>query len=181
MDKNRRLYNFFAEENKRLKAYVQRRIQSLSEMDAEDIVGEVMLNMLGRDSVGDAENLTAYIYRSLRNRMIDHYRKTRHTVSLESFLDEDSDISFISLLSDGTSVSGEVERKELMRMISQAISMLERRQRAIFVATELNGKTFRELSKEWNEPIGTLLSRKSRAVKALREMLKSIKEQEIER
>ena len=43
--------------------------------------------------------------------------------------------------------------------------------RAVLIATELKGKSFRELSEEWDEPMGTLLSRKSRAVKTLRKLL----------
>jgi DNA-directed RNA polymerase specialized sigma24 family protein len=39
------------------------------------------------------------------------------------------------------------------------------------IATELKGKSFRDLSEEWGEPIGTLLSRKSRAVKTLKKLL----------
>jgi len=63
------------------------------------------------------------------------------------------------------------ERVERMHRLTDAIGKLEPRQRAVLIATELKGKSFRELAEEWNEPIGTLLSRKSRAVKALRQML----------
>ena len=59
-----------------------------------------------------------------------------------------------------------------MQRLGQAIGRLEPRQRAVFIATELNGMSFRVLSEQWHEPLGTLLSRKSRAVKALRGMLK---------
>ena len=63
------------------------------------------------------------------------------------------------------------EQAQRLQKLTEAIGKLEPKQRAILVATELKGKTFRELSEAWDEPIGTLLSRKSRAVKALRQML----------
>lgn len=58
-----------------------------------------------------------------------------------------------------------------MRRFGVALDVLDPKQRAVFLATELDGKSFKELSALWDEPIGTLLSRKSRAVKALKKML----------
>jgi DNA-directed RNA polymerase specialized sigma24 family protein len=49
---------------------------------------------------------------------------------------------------------------------------LEPKQRAVWIATEIEGYTFKELAAKWEEPIGTLLSRKSRATKILRKLLK---------
>jgi len=172
-----KLFDFFAAKSKNLKSYVHRKIQSISDMDAEDIVGEVMLNLfIKADITGRVENLAAYVYRSLHNKIVDYQRSNSRTMSLSSCMDEDGEIPLLELLSDGTeNVSGEVERKEFMRRLSQAISKLEPRQRAVFIATEMKGMSFRELSEQWNEPIGTLLSRKCRAVKALQEMLKDLR------
>jgi RNA polymerase sigma factor (sigma-70 family) len=170
------LFDFFAAENKKLKSYVRSKIRSISEMDAEDIVEEVMLSFLNRvGSTGRVDNLSAYIYRSLHNRIIDYYRNGTRTVSLQSFLDEEGEIPLMEFLADSTAnVSNEAERKEFMHRLSLAISKLEPKQRAVFIATELKGRSFKELSEEWNEPMGTLLSRKCRAVKALQEMLKDM-------
>jgi DNA-directed RNA polymerase specialized sigma24 family protein len=62
-----------------------------------------------------------------------------------------------------------------MRRLSQAISALEPKQQAVFIATEMQGISFKSLSEQWNEPMGTLLSRKFRAVKTLQEMLQDFK------
>ena len=172
-----RLFEFFAEENQKFKSYVRRKIRSISEMDAEDIVEEVMMNMFARsDGWAHVENLTAYIYRSLHNRIVDYSRQSFRTVSLQSFLDEDGELPFIDLLADNTAnVYSEAERREFMRRLAKAVSSLDPKQGAVFVATEMKGRTFRELSEEWGEPIGTLLSRKCRAVKALQNMLEDFK------
>jgi RNA polymerase sigma factor (sigma-70 family) len=171
------LFDFFAAENKKLKSYVRSRIQSISEMDAEDIVGEVMLSFLNRvGGSGRVDNLSAYVYRSLHNRVVDYYRSGNRMVSLQSFMDEDGELPMLEFLADSTmNVSTEAEKKEFMQRLYQAISKLEPKQRAVFIATEMKGKTFKELSREWNEPMGTLLSRKCRAVKALQEMLKDLR------
>ena len=42
----------------------------------------------------------------------------------------------------------------------------------VFVATEMEGYTFEELSDELDIPIGTLLSWKHRGVKKLKELIK---------
>jgi RNA polymerase sigma factor (sigma-70 family) len=53
----------------------------------------------------------------------------------------------------------------------EAIEDLPEAQREVLVATELEGRSFRELAEEWEVPIGTLLARKHRAIRALRETL----------
>ncbi len=59
----------------------------------------------------------------------------------------------------------------------QALDELEPKQRAAWIATEIDGYTFRELAEEWGEPIGTLLARKHRATNALQKALKDLYEE----
>ncbi|MFH1513307.1 MAG: sigma-70 family RNA polymerase sigma factor [Bacillota bacterium] len=173
-DERSRLFEFFACEGDRLKRYVHARVHRISDMDAEDIVREVMLSLVGRaDSGGPVENVAAYAYRSVRNRIADYQREQSRTVSLDGFGEEDSAFSLKEILADDTQdIPAGVERKELLRALTAAIDRLDGKQRAVLIATELHGKSFRELSKAWHEPVGTLLSRKSRAVKTLRDILK---------
>lgn len=175
-DRDRRIFDFFAAQRDRFIGYVQKRVRSIDDMDAEDIVEEVMLSIFDRaDVLGQVENLAAYVYRSIHNQIIDFQRQNLRTVSLQSLVDEDDETLLIELLSDSSaSVNSEVERREFMSRLGEAIDRLEPRQRAIFIATEVEGRAFRELSEEWREPIGTLLSRKSRSVKALQEMLRDL-------
>lgn len=164
---------FFTEEGKKLSGYVRRRLGSVDEMDAEDIVGDVMLSLLGKAGITTrVQSLPAYVYRALINRIVDYQRSRMHTVSLQSCMDENGEITLIELLADHTSVSVEAERREFFRRLAQAIDRLDAKQRAVFLATEFDGRSYKALSAEWKEPVGTLLSRKSRALKALREMLK---------
>jgi len=55
--------------------------------------------------------------------------------------------------------------------MAQALSLLSTAERAVWLAVEMEGFSFRELAEMWNEPIGTLLSRKSRATKNLQRIL----------
>jgi RNA polymerase sigma factor (sigma-70 family) len=178
-DEKEKLFSFFENESKKLNNYVRRKIQSINDMDAEDIVADVMLNLFKKsDILVHVENLAAYVYRSLYYKIIDYQRSNNRTrtISLQSSLDENGEDLLIELLTDNAaSVSNEAERKEFFTILSQAVSSLDTKQRAVFIATELEGKSYKELSLQWNEPIGTLLSRKSRAMKALQILLKDYK------
>lgn len=169
-----RIFRFFDAERKRFIGFVKRKMADISQMDAEDMVAEVMLAMLNKAGrAGRVENLAAYVYCALNNRIIDLARNRRRTVSLQSLPGEDGETSLLDYLTDGSAdVSGEAEKRDFIRKLSEAIENLEPKQRAVFVATELKGRTFRELSIQWDEPVGTLLSRKCRAVKALKETLR---------
>ena len=152
---------FFQKEYFRLVRYVRRLIDDAADRDAEDIVQDVMLSIFDKADVTiPIENLAAYVYRSLRNRVIDVFRKKKDILSLEDVIG-----------GSRCDTEREVERKELMDHVFRAIDSLPPGQRGILIATEFEGRSFRELSEEWEVPIGTLLARKSRALQHIREKL----------
>lgn len=165
-----RWYAFFTSDGEKLVRFVKSRVRQIGQMDAEDIVADVMLSVVCRlDTAGPVENIAAYVYRSIRNKIADYERNRARVVHLEDLADENGELPLLSMLS--TSDLHPMERQEDLLRLTDAIDRLEPRQRAVLIATELRGKSFRELSKEWDEPIGTLLSRKSRAVKTLKRIL----------
>lgn len=152
---------FFQKEYFRLVRYVRRLIDDAADRDAEDIVQDVMLSIFDKADVTiPIENLAAYVYRSLRNRVIDVFRKKKDILSLEDVIGGSK-----------CDTEREVERRELMDHVFRAIDSLPPGQRGILIATEFEGRSFRELSEEWEVPIGTLLARKSRALQHIREKL----------
>jgi RNA polymerase sigma factor (sigma-70 family) len=156
-----KITEFIRTEYGRLLQFVRRRIDDAADRDAEDIVQDVMLNLFDRaDITVPIENLSAYIYRALRNRITDLFRKKRVRTSLSELLkspDEDVASSF--------------EKSELKEQVFQAIGTLSDEQRAVVIATEFENRSFRELSQEWEVPIGTLLARKSRALQKIKNEL----------
>lgn len=168
-----RLAEIFRTEKVRFLRFVRRKFDDISNMDAEDIVSEVTLSLFGRaDIVGEIENLTAYIYRSLQNRILDHRRNRVSAVSL----DEETVASGTPELHDrGPAPDIALDQREMRERLLNAIGRLSPKERAIFLATEMDGRGFQELAEEWDEPVGTLLSRKSRAKAHLREMLSEYK------
>ncbi len=167
-----RLGEIFVREKSRFLGFVRRRLFDLADMDAEDILSEVTYNLLRRaDVIGEVENLSAYIYRSLANRITDHQRQTVPHVSAADTADP-SDPSLPLLPPDVRPRPDQsLQNAELRDRLFQAIDGLGPRERAIWIATEIEGHSFRELADDWDEPMGTLLSRKSRATEKLRRML----------
>lgn len=169
------LYAFFTREGQKLKHFVLHKSKRLNDMDAEDIVDEVMLQLLSAIGMrGPVKNLPAYVYRALQNRIVDYFRKDERTTSLSTPLQNDDELTILDRLQDKQDVVSTIEHKVLIKRLSEAIDKLEPKQRAVFIATEFDGKTFKELSLLWHEPIGTLLSRKSRAMKALQTHLSDL-------
>lgn len=156
-----KIIEFFRTEYKKWVGYVRRLIDDTAERDAEDIVQDVILHIFDRADIGaPIENLSAYIYQSLRNRVVDLLRKRKDILSL-------SDV----ILASSTDTAYEFEKKELQEKIYQAIDYLNDEERAVVIATEFDSRSFRELSDAWGVPIGTLLARKSRALKKIRQEL----------
>ena len=170
---NSRWYAFFTRDGEKLVRFVKSRARRISEMDAEDIVADVMLSLVSRlETNGPVENLAAYAYRAVRNKIADYQRAHAKETSLDGMADADGELPLLSLLAaENEEPFAAEERAQRMHRLTEAIGKLEPRQRAVLIATELKGRSFRDLAEEWGEPIGTLLSRKSRAVKTLRKLL----------
>ncbi len=176
--RQKRLTDFLSVEQSRLIGYVKKLIDDTAERDGEDIVQDVILSVLSRDDEMDPiEDLSSFIYRSIRNRVIDYMRKRRDTVPFDTMDDDDSHLSLSNILHDPKyDAFDELKRKEIGRRIFDAIGELNDNEKAVVIETEFNGITFRELSEEWEIPMGTLLTRKSRALNKIRGALADLNE-----
>jgi RNA polymerase sigma factor (sigma-70 family) len=172
-----KLVEFFRSEYGRLVGYVRRMIDDAAERDGEDIVQDVMLNAFNlADLNAPIENVSAYLYQSVRNRVVDYLRKRKSgTLSLEELVLEESDLKLGDLLYDAdNNPVVEFERREMLHFLFEAIDTLNEAQRAVLIETEFEGRTFKELAKEWGVPVGTLLARKSRALAKIRKIFQDI-------
>jgi RNA polymerase sigma factor (sigma-70 family) len=121
------------------------------------------------------EQAGAWLMRVARNRIIDRFRKKRAEPFSNSPLlvdDEDDGSALEDLLpSIEPGPEGEAIRQVLLEQVEEALDDLPREQREVFIAHELEGASFKELSARWGVSVNTLLSRKRYAVLALREQL----------
>lgn len=173
-DNQKKLSSLFAREYQNLVSFVKRYWVGDSEADAEDIVQDVVLNLYTRvDFNRPIENLLAYTYRSLKNRVIDRQRKRKDQV-LSAFEDEKTgENRLLHAMADTGSSPEEAEETERnIETMFELIEELRPDQQEILIRTELEGYTFDELAQEWEVPIGTLLSRKHRAMAKLQTLMK---------
>lgn len=172
------IITFFTNERTKLQNYLRSRMLDFSEMEIEDAISDLFESLLRKgDLVGQIENLAAYIYRAAVNRLTDTYRKRKHSISLESIQDNPNGKQIELPLNLIPQPEAEAIRENTKIQLYQAILKLEPKQRAVWVATEIEGYSFRELAETWGEPIGTLLARKHRATQALQLSLKNLKEE----
>lgn len=168
---------FFSKQYKKLVRSFRARYADLSEMEVEDIVSDLMTDLFDRvDIMEQVENIAAYIYRSIQNKVIDYLRRRKKTVSLDDTVAGDDDNDRRAVVPEPSyDMQAEVDASEIRQRLIDALDTLEPNQRAIWIATELDGYSFRELAEEWNLPMGTLLARKHRAVAALQKELQDLK------
>jgi RNA polymerase sigma factor (sigma-70 family) len=180
MDKESRkakLTDFIRTERLKLISYVQSLINDASERDGEDIVQDVLLNIFDMADVSrPIDNLASYIYQSLRNRVIDILRKKNNyeTISYDEINYADNSSLDNVLYDKRYNTALEFEKKDVRDNIFSVIDSLENEYKEIIYLTEFEGKSFKEISDEFDIPIGTLLSRKSRALKKIKEKLNPI-------
>ncbi|MBN1184426.1 MAG: RNA polymerase sigma factor [Bacteroidales bacterium] len=141
---------------------------------AEDIVQDVALNIYSKLDVNSSiENIAGYFYRSLQNRIIDLKRKKVVQTSLENYTYKESgeNIALQRHAEKNADDPTPDEIAELDLNLSKAIEQLPDEYKNILLAIEFEGVTYKELSEKTGIPVGTLLSRKHRAIAQLTKIM----------
>ncbi|MCX6244846.1 MAG: RNA polymerase sigma factor [Bacteroidetes bacterium] len=167
------LDRFFRNEYQKLVNFVRKNLDDrYAEASPEDIIQDVALGLIDKlDLDTQIGNLTGYIYRSVKNRIIDYQKKKQRTVSIESFTDGKNENYLLNTVTDETLTEEKDYADTEPELLQQAISQLRPDEQAVIIATEFEQRTYEELSGEWDVPVGTLLSRKHRALSKLHKIL----------
>jgi RNA polymerase sigma factor (sigma-70 family) len=175
-EQDRQISEIVAEQRARLRNFIRRRVPDPS--DAEDIVQEVFYELVEANRLlMPIEHVTGWLYRVARNRITDLFRKKKPVpFSNATVGDEAGELLQIEDLLPSPDAGPEAIyfRGVLLDELEFALSELPDEQREVFVAHELEGRSFKELSAESGVSVNTLLSRKRYAVLHLRERLQSI-------
>jgi RNA polymerase sigma factor (sigma-70 family) len=165
--------SFFRKEYKKLVNYVRMNLDDrYYDAYPEDIVQDVVLSLVSKlNPETQISNMTGYIYRSLKNRILDFRKKKQRTVSLESFNDRKSANYLANTVADDAYTEDLDYASLEPEVLHQAIAQLHPDEQAVILATEFEKRTYEELSEEWGIPIGTLLSRKHRSLSKLYKIL----------
>lgn len=164
---------FFRTDYKKLINYVRKNIEDrFFGSSPEDIIQDVALSLLSRFDVDQQiENLAGYIYRSVKNRTTDIKRQKQIAESTDNPDIGHSFIDNLALIPDEVENDLFSELGVSIEELNEGFSKLKPDEQAIIMLTEFENRSFAELSEDWDVPIGTLLSRKHRALAKLHKLL----------
>ena len=153
-------------ERSRLRSFIRRRVPD--PRDAEDILQDVFSRAGGGEPPADADRS--------RHRLAVSRRAQSHHRSVPRATDEPDSalaVSSRTCCRRRTRAGAGYARTVLLDALEQAIAELPPEQRDVFVAHELEGRSFKEMAAATGVSVNTLLSRKRYAVLRLRERLRS--------
>ena len=164
-DQDQRISDVVDREQSRLRRFIRRRVPD--PRDAEDILQDVFFELVEANRLlMPIDHVTGLLFRVARNRITDLFRKKKP----ESF-----DETFEDLLpSADAGPEARYARQVLVDELALALDELPEEQRDVFIAHEVQGRSFKDMAAETGVSINTLLSRKRYAVLHLRERLQSI-------
>jgi RNA polymerase sigma factor (sigma-70 family) len=178
-EQDRSLSAAFLRERSRLRGFIRRRVADPA--DAEDILQEVFYELVQAERLlRPVEQVGAWLFRVARNRITDLFRKRRHEqiasrADEAAAADEPAEAALQDLLpSPDAGPDAQYARRLLLEELDDALDELPEEQRSVFIAHELEGRSFKELADESGVSLNTLLSRKRYAVLHLRRRLQAI-------
>lgn len=173
LEQDQRISEVVKQEQSRLLNFIRRHVPDPG--DAEDVLQDVFYRLVEANRLlMPIEHVTGWLFRVARNRITDLFRKREP----ENFSDidvadeDDESLQFEDLLpSRDAGPEALYVRSLLLEELKRALAELPKEQREVFVAHELEGKSFKEMSERTGVSVNTLLSRKRYAVLHLRERL----------
>ena len=158
-------------EQSRLRNFIRRRVPD--PRDVEDVLQDVFYELVEANRLlMPIEHVTGWLFRVTRNRIIDLFRRKRPESFSESTIagGDDEPLRLEDLLpSPAEGPEALYDRRVLLDALALAVEGLPEEQRSVFVAHELEGRSFKEIAAETGTSVNTLLSRKHYAVLRLRE------------
>jgi RNA polymerase sigma factor (sigma-70 family) len=176
LEEDQRISEVVRREQSRLRNFIRRRVPD--PRDAEDILQDVFYKLVEANRLlMPIEHVTAWLFRVARNRITDFFRKrVPESFGDPAVADEDDEMVQLEDLLPSPDAGPEAlyARHVLLDELELAVDELPEEQRAVFVAHELEGRSFKEIAAETGVSVNTLLSRKRYAVLRLRRRLQSI-------
>lgn len=175
-EQDRQISEVVSEQGSRLRNFIRRRVPN--DADAEDLLQEVFYELVEANRLlMPIEYVTGWLFQVARNRITDLFRKKKpETFSDMAVAGENGELLGIEDFLPSADAGPEAAylRNEMLEELELALAELPEEQRSVFMAHEIQGRSFKELSRETGVSINTLLSRKRYAVLHLRERLQSI-------
>ena len=176
-EQNRQISEVVYRERIRLRNFVRKRVPDTG--DAEDILQDVLYELVqAYRLMQPIEHAGAWLYRVARNRIVDFFRKKR-LAALGDALAESADDEGVLTLEDllpspDAGPEAAYARRVLLQELNAALDELPEEQRDVFIAHQIEGRSFKEIADDTGVGLNTLLSRKRYAVIHLRRRLQAI-------
>ncbi|HTD44694.1 MAG TPA: sigma-70 family RNA polymerase sigma factor [Bryobacteraceae bacterium] len=171
LEQDQRISEAIAREQSRLRSFIRRRVPDPG--DAEDILQDVFYELVAAYRLMQpVEQVGAWLFRVARNRIIDLFRKK--AIRNDAAKDREALLLEDLLPSPDAGPEALFARSVLMDELDAALDELPDQQRDVFIAHEIEGRSFKELASETGLSVNTLLSRKHYAVLHLRKRLQAI-------
>jgi RNA polymerase sigma factor (sigma-70 family) len=176
LEQDQRISEVVKREGSRLRNFIRRRVAD--PRDAEDVLQDVFYRLVEANRLlMPIDHVTGWLFRVARNRITDLFRKKKPELFSDAASeDEEGESLQIEDLLPSPDAGPEALyfRHLLLDELALALDELPDEQREVFVAHELEGRSFKELAEETGVSVNTLLSRKRYAVLHLRERLQDI-------
>lgn len=176
IEQDRQIAEVIREERPRLRSFIRRRVANNA--DADDLLQDVFFELVeAYRLLTPIDFVTGWLFRVARNRITDFFRKKRPGAFSDELLEnEDGELQDMGDLLPSPDAGPEALylRSVLLDELNVALGELPVEQREAFLAHEIEGRSFKELSAESGVSVNTLLSRKRYAVLHLRERLQRI-------
>lgn len=168
-ENNKKLKTFFDKEYNALKSYVRSKVKDSVNRDAEDIIQDVALKLFsGAEGYPPINNVAGFVYRSVRNKLIDNIRKDKQEFSS----DEVNELKLAEFIEAVYGGADNTYSEEMEQVLKTEIMKLKPDYRDIIWAVDFEGYTYNEISEELGVPVGTLMSRRHRAIAQLIKKIK---------
>jgi RNA polymerase sigma factor (sigma-70 family) len=175
-EQDQRISEVVEREQSRLRNFIRRRVPD--PRDAEDILQDVFYELVEANRLlMPIEHVTGWLFRVARNRITDLFRRKRpEGLGEAAVAGADDELARLEDLLPSPDDGPEAlyARLVLLEELELAIEKLPKEQRDVFIAHELEGRTFKEIAAETGVSVNTLLSRKHYAVVQLRKRLQDI-------
>jgi len=172
-EQDRRISQAVAREESRLRAFIRGRVGDAR--DAEDILQDVFYELVEAVRLtAPIDQVGAWLFRVARNRITDLFRKRKPEATLAGSGEDESFVLLDLLPSTEGGPEAELARGVLLEELEAALDELPAEQRDVFIAHELEGRSFKEIAAETGVGLNTLLSRKHYAVLHLRRRLRDV-------
>lgn len=175
-DQNREITQAVDQQRTRLRNFIRSRVPDPA--DVEDILQDVFSELVeAYRLMKPITTLSGWLFQVARNRITDRFRKRQTEGQAEvTLLGDDDEVLTIEELLPSPEAGPEAAyaRAVMIEELTEALAELPEEQRAVFVAHEIEGRSFADLAEETGLSVNTLLSRKRYAVLRLRERLEEI-------